>query len=184
VPALAKDPPGAIVFGGRILAWVNLNPPMQAYFQSHFLPGLMHVWVPGLSATLDAANPESTWLVPRTGDYWLAASPELADHPWFRGGDALTMFAGDPARVPRVTRTARPAVPQGLALTCRGRLLVLEDGCVHLDKGSLVTARYDGSSRLGLFLVTERVEAIFTRTLGIGESFDAEVNVMAFGDLL
>ena len=180
---LALDPPGAIVYGGRIYAWVNQNPPMSAYFLSHFLPSLMNVWVPGLSGTLDAPQGELRWLVPRTGDYWLAASTALATHPWFKNGDSLIYFTGNPALVPQIDRQTAPALPAGLTFACQGAALVPDKGVLHLTQGSALSVRYAGQHPLGLFLVTDRVDAIFTPFLGSGDSFDAEARVMSFPEL-
>jgi hypothetical protein len=149
--AMISDPPAAIVTDNRALTWLRDHPPLAAYAVRHYVPAWRNVWVPGMSARL-AAGESVAFIVPAAGTYRVAASPELASHPWF-GRELLV--GSLPLRI-----------SVAIDLTRIGTAGVDLPALLPLRKGErlVVTA----SEAVGLFIVPVQTTRLFLQPPGYG----------------
>ena len=77
------DPPAAIITDHNAYVWLELHPDTAAFATRHYLPVRRNLWLPAMSARLNAGE-FADWTVPVTGTYRVYASGALATHPWFR----------------------------------------------------------------------------------------------------
>ncbi len=80
--AWMSDPPAAVITDRNAVVWLASDPRLGAYVTKHYLPLLRNLWLPGMSARLDAGG-RVEWVVPATGRYRLVASPQFAGLSWF-----------------------------------------------------------------------------------------------------
>jgi hypothetical protein len=172
---LLSNPPGAIIFSGRLYMWLEEWPPLQGVVSSHYLPETPFIWKPGLSARLSQDAPSAAWTVPRTGRYRIHASEPLASHPWFTAPFRFYFLRGAPAAGIQVDSTASSMlVPGTLAWRVNHAQLKVAEGWVHLNQGDKLQVELKGSAPVGIFLVPEQTPSIFQGTIP-GETLDSDL---------
>jgi hypothetical protein len=93
-----RDPPDAIITDHNAYVWLELHPQTAAYATSHYLPIWRNLWLPGMSARLNAGG-SAEWVVPATGAYRVYASEALLMHPWFRNPLPFGTFESRNSRI-------------------------------------------------------------------------------------
>ncbi len=118
--SIASDPPAAIVFDHYALVWVGtVQRELAPYLVRHYMPAWRNVWIPAMNAVVRPGH-RVEWIVPRDGVYRIVASPELAQHRWFR--DPFGAYKGPelPLRTiphPPLTFSAPPQLRKGQRLS-------------------------------------------------------------------
>ena len=159
---LLSNPPGAIIFSGRVLMWLEEWPALQPPVSSHFLPETPFIWKPGLSARLDQTTSSAAWRVPRTGSYRIHASEALATHPWFKVPFRFSLVRGTPAPGIQLEAEKGPVqVPATLEWRLNGATLKLDDIWIHLRQGDRLQVNSGGPLPIGIFLVPQNTPHIF-----------------------
>jgi hypothetical protein len=93
-----RDPPDAIITDHNAYVWLELHRQTAAFATSHYLPVWRNLWLPGMSARLNAGG-SAEWIVPANGVYRVYASEALAMHPWFRNPVPYGTFESRNARI-------------------------------------------------------------------------------------
>lgn len=100
VNAFVHDPPAAVITDHNVLVWLQFQPELQRVIVRHYLPVWRNLWMPALSARLDATTRSASWMAPADGDYRVYASHALAAHPWFgRPLFVASYYEADAARL-------------------------------------------------------------------------------------
>jgi hypothetical protein len=108
VEQLRAAPPAAIIYNYRLFLWLRETPRLAAFVTHHYVPLYRNLWLPGMSAMLEAQPSRTTWTVVRGGRYEVFASELLAKHPWFARPLEYGMIDGSELAIPlrRLPRVA------------------------------------------------------------------------------
>jgi hypothetical protein len=108
VDQLRAAPPAAIIYNYRLFLWLRETPRLAAFVTHHYVPLYRNLWLPGMSAMLEAQPSRTTWTVVRGGRYEVFASELLAKHPWFARPLEYGMIDGSELAIPlrRLPRVA------------------------------------------------------------------------------
>ncbi len=93
-----RDPPAAIITDHNAYVWLESHPQTAAFATRHYLPVWRNLWLPAMSARLNAGE-FTDWIVPASGTYRVYASGALAMHPWFRNPVAYGTFESRNTRI-------------------------------------------------------------------------------------
>lgn len=137
--------PAAIVADHNALIWLQVQPDLQRFAVTHYLPVWRNLWLPGLSARLDERTRSATWIAPADGDYRVYASPRLASHPWFTRPLFVSSYFGADAKQLEV----RLGAPANAGVAFGG----VTANVLHLRKGERVEATWQNNGAVGVFLV-------------------------------
>jgi hypothetical protein len=137
------NPPATVVADRYALIWMTqVQPELGPYFVRHYMPVWRHLWVPAMNVRLEPGA-AAEWSVPRDGSYRVYASPELANHPWFRNPFGA-----------QVTTAQEPLVLTNAGLHPDLQWSILFDAHpVALRKGQRLGVRNGGSEPLGVILL-------------------------------
>lgn len=154
---MASDPPAAIVSDYRAFLWFKLHPALGRFAAAHYMPVARSLWLPGMSAVIDASHP-AQWIVPATGKYRVYASPRLATHPWF--ADPLAVGSFDLPPQLQVALTGFP--PAGsLPMTWFADDKPVSADALQLTRRQTLRAVTTSRSRLGVMIVPDGVRELF-----------------------
>lgn len=113
VAQMTADPPDAVIYGTRVYNWFHEWPELGGRVVTHYLPLYHNLWIPGLSARIDAAHPSAEWIVPRTGRYVVVDDARLVNHPWFLQPLLFALVPNPDGLDPslEIAKTRRPGSP-------------------------------------------------------------------------
>jgi hypothetical protein len=157
VRELLSDPPGVVIADQNAIVWLSTQPELRAAMVRHYLPVWRNLWIPALSARLDATTPATAWIVPRDGVYRVYASAELAAHPWFERPLYVASYFG-PGASRSELQLGRPAGSALIAWHLDGQPLPAAD-TLRLRKGQRLDARAEET--LGVLVVPGTDQRLF-----------------------
>lgn len=147
LPQFLANPPAAIVYNERIQYWLTVFRRLGEYVLRHYLPLERNLWIPGMSARVDANQRYAAWLVPRTGRYEVHASELLAKHPWFSDPLRYGSMRGSELAIPLARL---PKAPVDVRID---GVVVAAAGVIELRRGSRLELRYRGAAPAGVVVV-------------------------------
>ena len=148
---LLRRPPGVVIADQNVLTWLAVQPELRSAVVHHYLPLWRNLWIPAMSARLNAKSPGFRWAVPRDGVYRVYASEALARHPWFERPLFVGSYFGEGAD--RVTmRLGPPAPSNALAWRLDGAEAQI-GSTVRLKKGQRLEASLTSPAAVGVMLV-------------------------------
>lgn len=163
----AIDPPAAVITDRNATVWMTQHADVRTFVTSHYLPLWRNLWMPALSARLDARRSVAQWYAPADGDYRLFASPAMAAFPWLAHPLAYglapvrQLHLGFPGSVPNLLWyvNEKPAAPFR--------------GVLKLKRRDSVTAVSVSPEPLGILLVPGK-ETTWFRQPPPGVTLDSE----------
>ncbi len=153
---LLTHPPAALVADRNTMVWlVSIQKELAPYFVRHYTPVWRSLWVPGMNARL-LPNTSQKWLVPRTGEYRLYASPAYARHAWFRRPIYISTYElhGVELRLPL------PANDPTLQWRIDGKPVAMQP-VMQLRMGQRVEVVSTASQPIGVFLLNHADRVLF-----------------------
>ncbi|HEX9501145.1 MAG TPA: glycosyltransferase family 87 protein [Thermoanaerobaculia bacterium] len=146
-----RDPPSAIITDHNAYVWLELHPQTAAFATSHYLPVWRNLWLPGMSARLNAGE-SAEWIVLATGTYRVYASEALSMHLWFRNPLPYGTFESRNTRIdfPRFRRS-------DLQLTADG--IPIAPNAMRLSRGQHL--RVVAPRTLGVMIVPSGIRSLF-----------------------
>lgn len=153
LPQFLASPPAAIIYNDRIQYWLTVFPRLGEYVLRHYLPLERNLWIPGMSARVDANQRFAAWLVPRAGRYDVHASELLAKHPWFSDPLRYGSIRGSELAIPLARL---PKAPVDIRIDG----VVVPPGIIDLRAGSRLELRYRGAAPAGVVVVPAGTETI------------------------
>jgi len=158
---IERDPPAAIVHGLRVNQWMRSFPSVGRYAVHHYLPLFRDLWIPGMSATLEARPMRLRWRVPASGRYAVIVSEPLASHPWFSRPLDYAMAQGPIAASFEIPLEALPRVPDSaLTWTIDGQRQLPGARTLDLKKGSTLDVSSSLPRRAGVLVVPYDVHTL------------------------
>lgn len=162
--AFLAHPPAAVVFNARLYSWCAESRDLATVLIQNYLPLRPHLWIPAPNGLLGPGLREKSWRILRSGHYRLAASPKLAEHPWFRWPFDYGMITGIQREGIQLDMVqASSDADPGLDLNLDGKPLPPDTRRLDLSAGQEFKARWRGQGFLGLMLAPEEIPALFVR---------------------
>ena len=151
-------PPAAILYSYRVFLWLRETPPLAAFVTHHYVPLYRDLWLPGMSAMLEAKPSRTTWTVVRAGRYDVYASELLAKHPWFTRPLEYGMTHGSELAIPL---RRLPLVPDAeLRWSVDGVPLPAGLRTLDLRAGSTLELIATPRARTGVLVVPHGVDTV------------------------
>jgi hypothetical protein len=158
VGQLRAAPPAAIIYSYRVFLWLRQTPRLAAFVTHHYVPLYRDLWVPGMSALLEARPSRTTWTVVRGGRYDLYASKLLAKHPWFTRPLEYGMIRGSELAIP--LRRLPLAPDAELRWSVDGAALPAGVRTIELRAGSTLELVAAPRARTGVLVVPHGVDVL------------------------
>ncbi len=155
---MAGDPPAAIITDYRMYGWLLTHPPLAAFATAHYLPVLLNLWLPGLSARLTASHRAVEWIVPVDGQYRIYGSELLSIHPWFQRPLIFGTFPTSHTEI-ALTRFP-PAATLPLSWTLDGAPIPATDS-LTLRRHQRLAVQYGGDRSFGVMIVPSGIRDLF-----------------------
>lgn len=155
---LRAAPPAAIIYSYRVFLWLRETPPLASFVTRQYVPLYRDLWLPGMSALVDAKPSRTTWTVVRGGRYDLYASALLARHPWFTRPLEYGMSRGSELAIP--LRHLPPAPDAELHWSVDGVPLPAGVRTIDLRAGSTLELVATPRARTGVLVVPHGVDTM------------------------
>ena len=157
-----EAPPGAVIYNFRGYNWFREWPDLGQHLVTHYLPRYPNLWLPGLSGRLDASRRTVEWTVPRSGNYLLAGSEVLAQHPWFKAALHIGLRGTNLQRgIELAAKELSPVDGTVVAWTLNGQGLPAGVQRVSLRQGDRLASELRSGGPVGLFVVDARWPKLF-----------------------
>lgn len=155
---LRAAPPAAIIYSYRVFLWLRETPRLAAFVTHHYVPLYRDLWLPGMSAMLEAKPTRTTWTVVRAGRYDVYGSELLAKHPWFAKPLEYGMINGSELAIPL---RRLPRVPDAeLRWSVDGVPLPVGVRTLDLRAGSTLELMATPHARTGVLVVPQGVDTL------------------------
>lgn len=159
----AGDPPALVITDRNALVWMSQHRDLAQFVTSHYMPAWRNLWVPAMSARLDASRPSAEWIAPRDGTYRIIASRDLANDAWFARPLFYASWYGAEEVRPPLDLASIPSNAR-VILEAAGRETVAP-GFLALRRGTRVRVRSLDAAAVAVFAVPVRERLLFRRPL-------------------